>query len=116
MRPESAKLLQDALIAADASQRFVHGFDFDTYLASELVRSAVERQAEIVGEALGRLRQADAATARRIPELPRVVALRNLLIHGNAGVDDRIVWGTVEGKLPALRAALETLLAEETDG
>ena len=29
MRPESAKLLQDALIAADASQRFVHGFELD---------------------------------------------------------------------------------------
>lgn len=115
MRPESRKLLRDALDASEAILRFVRGLDFEAYHANELVRSAVERQFEIVGEALGKLRQADAATARRIPELDRVAAFRNLLIHGYAGVDDRIVWGIVEGKLPALRAALQTLLAEEAD-
>jgi uncharacterized protein with HEPN domain len=112
MRPESQKQLRDALDAGDAIARFVRGLAFETYRANELVRSAVERQFEIIGEALGKLRQTDAAVARRIPELDRVVAFRNLLIHGYAGVDDRVVWGIVEGKLPALRAAIQALLAE----
>lgn len=111
MRPESRKLLQDALDATRAIERFVKGLAFDTYQANELVRSAVERQFEIVGEALGRLRQTDADVAQHIPELDRIVAFRNVLIHGYARVDDRIVWGIVEGKLPALRAAMQKLLA-----
>ena len=112
MRRESRKLLKDALDASDAIQRFVKGLALDAYHADDLIRSAVERQFEIVGEAFAKLRQADPAVAQRIPELDRVVVFRNLLIHGYAGVDDRIVWGIVEGKLPALRAAIQTLLAE----
>jgi uncharacterized protein with HEPN domain len=77
-----------------------------------LLRSAVERQFEIVGEALAQLRKVDAETAATIPELPRIVAFRNILIHGYATVDDRIVWGVVEGSLPALRAALKKLLGD----
>ena len=112
MRPESRKLLRDALDASEAIQRFARGLGFEDYHANELVRSAVERQFEIIGGALGKLRQADATVAQRIPELDRVVAFRNVLIHGYAGVDDRLVWGIVEGKLPALRAAMQTLLTE----
>lgn len=110
MRPESRKLLQDGLDACDAVLRFVRGLTLDDYLGNELVRSAVERQFEIIGEAMGRLRQADGAVAQRIPDLARVVDFRSVLIHKYAGVDDRIVWGIVEGKLPALRAAIEALL------
>ena len=113
MRPESAKLLTDALDAADAIGRFVRGLDFEAYRANELVRSAVERRFEIVGEALAQLRQRDAAVASRVPEVDRIVAFRNLLIHRYADVDDRIVWSVVERSLPALRNAIAVLLAEQ---
>jgi uncharacterized protein with HEPN domain len=113
MRPESSKLLKDAIDAADAIERFVRGLDFEAYRATELVRSAVERRFEILGEALAQLRQRDAAVARRIPEVDRIVALRNVLIHRYADVDDRLVWSVVERKLPALRAAIQTMLAEQ---
>lgn len=112
MRPEARKLLTDALEAAEAIQRFVSGFDFEAYRRSELVRSAVERQFEIIGEAMANLRKGDAAVARRIPDFTRIVAFRNVLIHRYVEVDDRLVWSVVEGKLPALRAAIQTLLAE----
>lgn len=111
MRPESRTLLKDALDACDAIQRFVNGLTFDAYRGNELVSSAVERQFEIVGEALGKLRQSDAAAAQRIPELERIATFRNVLIHGYAGVDHGVVWGIVEGKLPALRSAVRALLS-----
>lgn len=47
-----------------------------------------------------------------MPELRRVVVFRNILAHGYATVDDRIVWGVIEGGLPALRRTLEVLLDE----
>lgn len=112
MRPEARKLLRDALDACDAILRFVHGLTLDDYRKNELVTSAVERQFEIMGEAISRLRQADAAVAQRIPEVGRVVDFRNVLIHRYADVDDEIVWGVVEGKLPALHAAIGELLTE----
>jgi uncharacterized protein with HEPN domain len=112
MRPESRKYLWDALQAADRIAQFVSDKSFDAYAEEDLLRSAVERQFEIVGEALAQLRKVDAETAATIPELPRIVAFRNILIHGYATVDDRIVWGVVEGSLPALRAALKKLLGD----
>lgn len=48
-----------------------------------------------------------------ISELPRIVAFRNVLIHGYASVDDRIVWGVIEASLSSLRAALARLLAAD---
>jgi uncharacterized protein with HEPN domain len=56
------------------------------------------------------LSRLDAETAATIPELSRIVAFRNILIHGYATVDDKIVWGVVEGSLPQLREALARLL------
>jgi uncharacterized protein with HEPN domain len=77
-----------------------------------VLRSAVERQFEIAGEALRRLAQLDAPLAARIPNLPRIVAFRNILIHGYALIDRARVWSVVQNDLPALRAALDRLLAE----
>ena len=57
-----------------------------------------------------RLDKLDSETAAAIPELARIVAFRNLLIHGYATVDDRIVWGVVEGNLSKLREVLQRLL------
>jgi len=71
----------------------------------------MQRQFEIIGESLAQLRTVDADTAASVPELARIVAFRNLLIHGYATVDDKIVWGVVEGSLPQLREALRRLLA-----
>jgi uncharacterized protein with HEPN domain len=75
-----------------------------------LLRSAVERQFEIIGEALARLRQVDPVLAATIPELPRIVAFRNVLIHGYATVDNELVWGVVEGHLLSLLRTLAHLL------
>ena len=53
-----------------------------------MLRSAVERQFEIIGESLNRLSQVDPEYSKTIPDLPQIVAFRNILIHGYATVDD----------------------------
>ena len=78
--------------------------DFDNDL---VLRSAVERQFEILGEALNRL---DAALAAQIPDLRQIVAFRNILIHGYASIDRTRVWRAVQDDLPPLRATLDDLL------
>ena len=112
MRPESRKYLWDALTAADQIAEFVADKDFDAYRSDPLLRSGVERQLEIIGEALAQMVRRDPDTADAIPELSRIVAFRNILIHGYATVDDQVVWGVIETKLIPLRAALRALLGD----
>jgi len=76
-----------------------------------MLRAAVEREFEIIGEALARLAKQDEGLASRIGEHRRIIAFRNILIHGYADVDDRLVWDIVETKLPALRREVAALLA-----
>lgn len=102
MTGKVAKYLWDARHAAERIARFTAGRDCSGYLADEMLRSAVERQFEIIGEAFAALRRADPGLADSIPDLARIVAFRNVLIHGYATVDDLLVWGAVEGKLPQL--------------
>ena len=110
MQPEPKKFIWDALRAAARISQFVQGKDFDAYVGDDLLRSAVERQFEIIGEALGRLARLDPNWSTIIPDLPRIVAFRNILIHGYASVDDTLVWGVMERNLPALRESLEKAL------
>ncbi len=113
MRLESKKYLYDVLHAAENLDEFVRGKSFGQYQAEPMLRAAVERQFEIIGEALRRLSKEDPACAARIPEHQRIVAFRKILIHGYADVDDRIVWDVLESKLPDLRRDVESLLAAE---
>ena len=112
MHPDSAKLLWDAQQAVLKIDRFTDGKSFDQYIADDLLRSGVERQFEIVGEALKHFSRLDPELSLSISDLPRIVAFRNVLIHGYADVDDRVVWGVIESSLHALQEALTRLLAQ----
>jgi len=112
MRPESAKYFHDIRVAAEKVATFTEGCDFARYSRDDFLRSAVERQFEIIGEALAQLARLDPATASRISDHARVIAFRNILIHGYAEVDARIVWDIVTTKLPGLRKQVEDLIRE----
>lgn len=111
MHADAHKLLWDARRATDRVLHFAHDKSFVEYQADDLLRSAIERQLTIVGEALNQLRQLDPETAGVIPELARVVGFRNVLVHGYASLDNRIVWGVIEANLATLLTSLEKLLA-----
>lgn len=112
MHADAGKLLWDAQQAAERIARFTANKRFSDYEADELLRSAVERQFEIIGEAFNRLVKVDVLVAEQIPDLPRIIAFRNVLIHGYATVDNRLVWGVIETNLGPLRSTLDRLLAE----
>jgi len=84
----------------------------EDYEENAMLRAAVERKFEIIGEALSKLSRTDSAIASRIGEHARIIAFRNTLIHGYAEIDDRLVWVIVENKLPVLRLEIDELLAK----
>jgi uncharacterized protein with HEPN domain len=109
---ESLKLLEDIRQAASLITRFVEGKTLADYTADPLLRSAVERQFEIIGEALNRLGRLDPILAASIPHTPRIIAFRNILIHGYDLVNHQVVWGVIETHLPLLSEQVEALLSE----
>ena len=104
--------LWDVQQATEAIRQFMHGLDMAAYIANPLVRSAVERQFEIIGEALNQLSKVDSNLARRVPHLPEIVSLRNVLIHGYRRIDHARLWDIAEDRLPALHQTVSVLLTE----
>jgi uncharacterized protein with HEPN domain len=109
MQPDSVALLHDVVSSAAAIAEFIDAIDEQQYIQDRLRRSAVERQLEIIGEALRKLRDVDPATAALFPDIARIIGLRNVLAHAYAVVDDRVVWAAASERVPELRAAVEAL-------
>ena len=103
----------DAAEAAQHIRQFVQHKDLADYENDILLRSAVERQLEIIGEALNHLSRSDMERAAQVPQLRSIVGLRNILVHGYAELDDARVWDVVQNHLPSLQAVLERMLADE---
>ena len=113
MRLEARKYLYDMQEAAALAAQFTQGKDFAEYQQNPMLRLAVERAFAIIGEALVQLTRLDAVLAARITESHSIIAFRNILVHAYAQVDDRIVWGIVQTKLPVLVREVAAMMAEE---
>ena len=83
------------------------------YERDAMLRAAVERQFELIGEALSQLARVDEVLVARISEYQRIIAFRNVLVHQYAHVDNRLVWDVLETNLPALAGEIESLLEGE---
>ena len=108
----SAKFVWDARHTGQRALRFTTGRRYDDYLDNELLRSAVERQLSIIGEAFAQVRRIDPAVADAIPNMPQIFAFRDILIHDYTGIDDTLVWKAIQIDLPKLVESLDRLLAE----
>lgn len=110
MQPKTHKLLTDMASAADFIARHMDGVGLDVYVANDLLRLAIERQFEVVGEAARRIALTDPAIAGQISELPRIIVFRNVLAHDYDEIDNALVIAIVHTHLPALRADVARLL------
>jgi uncharacterized protein with HEPN domain len=73
-----------------------------------LLRRGVERELEIIGEAINRILKINPDI--EIPEARRIIDLRNWVIHGYDKVDDVIIWGIISRDIPKLKKQVERLL------
>src|SRR5216684_1624514 len=112
---EAAKYLWDAQRAAESIIRFTFGRNFDDYLADEMLRAAVERQFEIIGEAFVGLRRVAPEVAAMVPDVAQIIGFRNVLVHAYGDVDSKEVWSTIQDDLPGLLSAVATLLRKAPD-
>ncbi|CAN5195292.1 DUF86 domain-containing protein [soil metagenome] len=114
MPSDARQFLFDIATAADAIGQFTQGrtlADFDDNL---MLRSACERQFEIIGEAMMRLRDRHPDVFDDVPAAHAIVAFRNRLIHGYDSVDSAIVWDVITRKLGDLARVVRHLLDERS--
>jgi uncharacterized protein with HEPN domain len=114
-QPDARAFLFDVQRACQLIQEFTSGMTFQDYVADRKTRSAVERQLEIVGEAIGQMLRAFPEMRQDIPDASRIISFRHRLIHGYASVSNPVVWGVLESDLPGLAARVEELLARGTE-
>ena len=112
MQPKSPKLLEDIRDAAEFIREAAQGLTLDDYRDDRRLRNAVERNFEIIGEAMKRLAQIDQETADRIGDSIQIIAFRNVLIHGYDRIADTQVWHVITHDLSPLERQVSELLRE----
>jgi len=109
MELQTNKLLYDIEQAVALIVEFTTGKEFEDYATSALLRSAVERQFEIIGEALNRLKRIDEETIEKITDHQRIIGFRNILAHGYDVVSNELVWDIVKNRLAILQQEIEQI-------
>lgn len=108
---DDAAYLRDMLDACARIARFVRGKTLDDYRADELLRSAVERQIEIIGEAARRLSQTFRTAHAEVPWRP-IIAQRHILAHEYGEIEDDLIWRVAMVHVPALHLQLQPLMPD----
>lgn len=110
MEDRIKKYLQDVLTAIEEVESF---FDnkpklFDNFYSDLLLRRAIERNIEIIGEAMNRILRIDESIA--ITNARKIVDARNYIIHGYDSLSPDILWSMVINHLPRLKKEVIALL------
>jgi len=89
---------------------FTAGKTINNYIKDRAFRSALERELQIIGEALIQLEKIAPDIAEQIPEYQNIIGFRHVPVHGYANLDPATVWNVVETKLGNLTKKLKSLL------
>jgi uncharacterized protein with HEPN domain len=110
MDNELKKYLFDIQESIDSINKYLGDRrDFKVYMADKMLRRAVEREFEIIGEAMSRIEKLDSTIV--ISSKRQIISMRNRVIHGYDKIDNEIIWGTIIRHLPTLKLEIDNLLS-----
>ncbi len=104
--------LWDMLQAARNIKNFIGGSSLEDYRSNDLLRSAVERQFLVIGEAASQCARRFPELEEEIGDIERIIAFRNRLAHGYAVISDDVVWAIAHDELPRLRDDIQRLIGD----
>ena len=81
--------------------------DFNIYSTNKMLRRAIEREFEIIGEALNRIDKL--APDIEITGKKQIIGMRNRVIHGYDKIDNEIIWGIIVRHMPVLKIEIQNL-------
>lgn len=109
MELEIKKFLFDIRESIDSIENYLGDKrDFKVYMSDKMLRRAVEREFEIIGEAMSRIEKIDSSI--NISSKKQIISMRNRVIHGYDKIDNEIIWGTIVRHLPTLKTEIDDLL------
>lgn len=109
---EEKKLLTDIIISISSIDDHLEGRrNFDEYLKNKTKRRAVERELEIIGEAISKLLKINPGIS--ISYARQIVDLRNKVIHAYDNVNDIVIWSIIMNHLPVLKLEVELLMKDD---
>ena len=91
---------------------FVDQKDFFEYQSNTMLKRAVERDLEIIGEAINRIVTRNAGYLNQISEAKSIIGLRNQVIHAYDNISDELIWSVLTNHLPKLKKEVEILIQE----
>ncbi len=103
--------LQHILDAIMEIENYTNGVDMETFTSNSMMFNATLRQLEIIGEASSRLSEQFRLDNNDIP-WPRIIGLRNLVIHEYFGIDDITIWNIVTNDVPVLKKQIEGIVVK----
>ena len=104
------KLYEDILQSINETLTFCQGKTFADFQEDRGLQLIVERELEIMGEALARLRRDHRDLAEQVHGIHKIVGLRNVLAHGYDMLEHEILWDIIENKIQPLRDDIQRLL------
>jgi uncharacterized protein with HEPN domain len=110
MKDELHKCFYDIVQACLEIDDFIQDMTYETFLDDLKTQKAVEREFEIIGEALNRIKRSDSELLEHISEHHKIIGFRNILAHGYDAVDELIVWQAVKNHLPILKSEVEEII------
>ena len=84
--------------------------DFFKYKSNLMLKRAVERNLEIIGEAMNRIIKRDVTFYTKITSSQAIVSLRNQVIHAYDNISPENIWSILINHLPKLKTEIETLI------
>lgn len=109
-RHSPQKYLHDMLSSCEFLLKFSRGKTVDDYSEDRAFRSAVERELQIIGEALMQLEDVQPDIAEQIPDYQNIIGFRHVLVHGYDALNPATVWNVIETKLAPLKNQLQKIL------
>ena len=106
---ETKLLLEDILDSLTKIEIYTLGLSFEDYEADSKTKDAVERNFEIIGEASSRISD-DYKLLNSEIEWRILKDFRNFIIHEYFGINNQIIWDTIQFRLPELKVAISKLI------
>jgi len=110
MNPNIKKFLYDIINASEDIEEFIGKLELEEFLQNKLVRAAVERKFEIIGEALNRIKKIDEAILSDVDDFQRIIGFRNVITHGYDVIDTEIVWHAAKDNVLKLKEQIKHLI------
>jgi len=108
-KKESIFFLKDIYNSLEKIFKYTENISYDDFLKSDITKDAVERNFEIIGEAVKNLNE---DFRNQYPQIPfkQVAGMRDKLIHDYFGIDYEILWKTIKDKLPQFKSEIKSLI------